>query len=119
MLSALIRNRIYVDVSFKEKAFPSGLLGSNGGMIFNESITSVYVDLDRLIEESPLSKRQRAVVQLLMRGYTIQDIADTTGNSQSNISHIFSRAVETLSEQHFKRWVDVVTGRAVKGNEDK
>ena len=68
VLSELIRNRIALDVGFKEKAYPSGFLSSNGGLIFNENILTVFIDLDRLIDAAPLSRKQRAVIQLLMRG---------------------------------------------------
>jgi len=53
-----------------------------------------------------------AVINLLMRGYTIQDIADETGNDQSNISHIFARALKMLVAHHVERWRSVMTGEA-------
>lgn len=68
ILSELIRNRISLDAGFKEKVYPSGFLSSNGGLIFNENILTVFIDLDCLIEDAPLSRKQRAVIQLMMRG---------------------------------------------------
>lgn len=112
MLSELICNRMQYDRSYIERAYPSGILSTTGGMIFNESILAVYIDLDRLIETAPLTGKQVAVINLLMRGYTIQDIADETGNDQSNISHIFARALKMLVSHHKERWRFVMTGEA-------
>lgn len=80
-------------------------------MIFNESILCTYISLDELIKEAPLSSKQRAVIQLLMRGYTIQDIADETNNLQSNISHIFSRALKTLVKTYEEKRINVLLGK--------
>lgn len=111
VLSELIMNRMKLDRSYSEKIYPSGLFSATGGIVFNESILSVYVDLDRLIETAPLTNKQRAVVNLLMRGWTIQDIADDTGRDKSNISHIFSRAIKILVHHHNERWRYVMTHR--------
>lgn len=110
VLSELIRNRLSVDVSYKEKVFPSGFLSSNGGLIFNECIQSVYVDLDRLIESAPLTRKQRAVIGLLMMGYTIQDIADECHLDKGNVKHLFDRGLDVLVKHHTKRWKGVLLG---------
>lgn len=111
----MICNRMQYDRSYIERVYPSGLLSTTGGMIFNESILAVYIDLDRLIATAPLTGKQVAVLNLLMRGYTIQDIADETGNDQSNISHIFARALKMLVSHHKERWRSVMTGEARDG----
>ena len=64
----MIKNRIAVDVGYKEKVYPSGIFSSNGGLIFNENILTVFIDLDMLIEAAPLSRKQKAIINLLMRG---------------------------------------------------
>lgn len=114
VLSELICNRMQLDRSYIEKAYPSGLLSTTGGMIFNESISAVYIDLDRLIQTAPLTNRQRAIIDLLMRGWTMQDISDETGVNPSGISHVFTRAVNTLVSHHKERWRSVMTGEAAK-----
>lgn len=90
--------------------FPSHLLSSNGGLIFNENILTVFIDLDRLIETCPLSRKQRAVVNLLMQGWTIQDIADETGRDHQSVSRLFETAIDNLIKHHKTRWLGVVTG---------
>lgn len=107
VLSELIRNRMSLDISYKEKVFPSGFLSSNGGLIFNECIQSVYVDLDRLIKSVPLTKKQRAVIGLLMMGYTIQDISDECGIGHGQVSDLFSRAINSMVRFHNERWLTI------------
>ena len=114
MLSELICNRLQYDRSYIEKVYPSGLLSTTGGIIFNESILAVYVDLDKLIETAPLTLRQRAIIQLLMRGYTMQDIADETGADRSGLSHTFARALKMMVAHHNERWRSVMTGEAAE-----
>lgn len=114
VLSELIRNRMSLDVSYKEKVFPSGFLSSNGGLIFNECIQSVYVDLDRLIDTAPLTQKQRAVIGLLMMGYTIQDIVDECGLVKGAVADLFSRALDTLVIHHNERWRGVMDGSLKK-----
>ena len=84
-------------------------MSSNGGLIFNECILTTYIALDALIASARLTSKQRAVLDLLMRGYTIQDIADVCDRSKQSISNIFSRALDSLVEANEQRWKDVVT----------
>lgn len=114
VLSELIRNRLALDVGYKERVYPSGTLSSSGGLIFNENILTVFIDLDRLIEDSDLSKKQNAVIQMLMRGWTVQDIADECSTSHQRISAIFSRALDAMIECHKKRWRGVLLGELRK-----
>ena len=51
-----------------------------------------------------------AVVKLLMRGYSIQDIADEYGKSKQSISNIFSRALDVLVAENERKWKKVVAG---------
>ena len=119
VLSELIRNRISLDVGYKEKVYPSGFLSSNGGLIFNENILTVFIDLDRLIDSASLSKKQRTVVDLLMRGWSIQDIADESGKTHQSISAIFDRALDALIAHHNERWRGVTLGELRKDEYDR
>ena len=108
VLSYLVCNRSKLDASYIEKIYPSGTFFSSGTIVFNESVLAVYVDLDRLIESSGLTAKQRGVINLLMRGYSIQDIADETGKEQSAISHLLRRSLEKMSRTHEERWRQVM-----------
>lgn len=85
-------------------------MSSNGGLIFNECILTTYISLDALIESANLTGKQMAVVKLLMRGYSIQDIADEYGKSKQSISNIFSRALDVLVAENERKWKKVVAG---------
>lgn len=110
VLSVLICNRMKLDRSYIEKVYPSGLFSSSGGIVFNESILATYIDLDALIASADLTDKQRAVISLLMKGYTVQDIADECNKDQSAISHLFNRAIEKLVSADTKRWTQVMRG---------
>lgn len=107
VLSELIRNRMKLDATYKEKVYPNSLLSASSCPEFNENILSVYVSIDMLIDDTPLTKKQRAVIELMMRGWTIQDIADETGNIKSSIKRLFDRAVLKLIEKNNERWRQV------------
>lgn len=108
VVSELIRNRMSLDVSYKEKIYPSGDFESHGGMVFNESILCAYISLDELLKDAPLTKKQRFVVNLMMRGYTVQDVADVYGVDRRRVSEIFQRAVKVLCERHEQNWKRVM-----------
>lgn len=110
VLSELIRNRMSLDASYSAKVYPGGEFSATGGIVFNESIICVYVSLDELIRTAPLSPKQRAVINLMMRGYTIQDIADECGVSRQKVSGLYQRSLDTLVKHHQTRWLGVMTG---------
>ena len=77
-------------------------------MVFNESILCAYISLDELLRDAPLTKKQRFVVNLMMRGYTVQDVADVYGVDRRRVSEIFQRAVKMLCERHEQNWKRVM-----------
>lgn len=58
---------------------------SNGVFPFSEPVLCTYMDLDRLIDEAPLTQAERRVVDALMKGYGAEDIADHYG---TNLTHV-------------------------------
>lgn len=73
----LVRNRIKLDSAFAMKLYETNdPVISNGVPPFDEDIICVYIDLDRAIAESGLSKAQETVIAELMKGYGISDIAE-------------------------------------------
>ena len=69
-----------------------------------ESIRATYIDLDRLIESCRLSRRQREIVQLLMNGLSLTDIASERGYLVSTVSNHLDRAAEKISAENSRRW---------------
>ena len=70
----------------------------------NEDVLCIYADLDRLIETCGLSKQERLVVDYLMQGYGLFDIAEYFGKSLQNFSILFKRACKKIVKQNNADW---------------
>lgn len=97
---------MHIEPAYKEKAFGSHPLYSVGSVDTSESILLTYVDLDWLIEHTKLSKAERAVVELVMRGWTITDIASEYEQRWESINSYFKRAVKKIVQTNNDRWAD-------------
>lgn len=86
--------------------FGSHPLYSVGSVDTSESILLTYVDLDWLIEHTKLSRAEKAVVELMMRGWTVTDIASEYDRPQTTISSLFGRAVKKIVQTNNDRWAD-------------
>ena len=83
----LIENRMRADASYAAKVFPESAFASNGGIVFVESVTNTYIDLDRSIADAKMSAEQRSIVERTMLGWSCTDIAEE--------KHITRQAVRT------------------------
>ena len=83
----LIENRMKADASYAAKVFPESAFASNGGIVFVESVTNTYIDLDRAIADAKMSAEQRSIVERTMLGWSCADIAEE--------KHITRQAVRT------------------------
>lgn len=63
-----------------------------------------YVTLDELIRDCGLSDRERLVVDQLMLGYAVSDIADHFGMKKSTCSTLFARAVAKITAWNDELW---------------
>ena len=72
----LIENRMKADASYAAKVFPESAFASNGGIVFVESVTNTYIDLDRAIADAKMSAEQRSIVERTMLGWSCTDIAE-------------------------------------------
>lgn len=97
---------MHIEPAYKEKVFGSYPLCSVGSVDTSESILLTYVDLDWLIEHTKLSKAEKAVVELVMRGWTITDIASEYEQRWESINSYFKRAVKKIVRTNNDRWVD-------------
>lgn len=75
----LMQNRMKLDPSYGAKMYPSGVLSSEGGIIFIENIVNTFLDLDMMIEKAGMTKAQMAVTKLTMLGWSISDISEQYG----------------------------------------
>lgn len=97
---------MHIEPAYKEKVFGSYPLCSVGSVDTSESILLTYVDLDWLIEHTKLSKAEKAVVELVMRGWTITDIASEYEQRWESINSYFKRAVKKIVQTNNDRWAD-------------
>jgi DNA-binding CsgD family transcriptional regulator len=77
---------------------------------FKELLTCIYIDLDRLIKDAPLSNSERLVIELYMRGYTTQDIMECKNVNETTVVNLLTRASRKISNLHNERWM-LVTQR--------
>lgn len=104
---------MHIEPAYKEKVFGSYPLCSVGSVDTSESILLTYVDLDWLIEHTKLSRAEKAVVELVMRGWTITDIASEYDRPQTTISSLFGRAVKKIVQTNNGRWADFHTRQQI------
>lgn len=79
----------------------------------NEPVLSTYIDLDRLIDGCGLSAQQRMIVDMLMRGYSFEDIAELKECTDQTIRVQFRRSVHKIVKQNDKLWADIFAARNV------
>lgn len=69
-----------------------------------EDVLILYIDLDRLIAVCGLSELEELVVEYMMRGYTIQDIADSIGGTRQAYGGYYRRAVKKIVKEFNDQW---------------
>lgn len=69
-----------------------------------EDVLILYIDLDRLIAVCGLSELEELVVEYMMRGYTIQDIADSIGGTRQAYGGYYRRAVNKIVKEFNDQW---------------
>lgn len=94
---------------------PTHVLTTEGVFALNEDVLCIYTDLDSLIERAGLSEQERLTVDLLMRGYMLQDIADHYGKSRQNFDILFRRAVKKIVKLNNADWEECTGGRIDDG----
>lgn len=96
IVGALIIGRSHYDPSRSESLQTANI----------EDRICVYADLDRLLNEAPLSEKERITVYELMNGYSIADIASYYNGIPQTYEKFFTRALEKLAEQEKKSWIE-------------
>lgn len=71
---------------------------------FSEDVVCTYADLDILISKAKLSKGERFVLDQMMAGYSLIDIANKYGSCAQSYRGMFNRAVEKLVQEHNENW---------------
>ena len=71
----------------------------------------IYTDLDSLIKRADLSPMERNIVQYLMKGYGLADIAFHFGQARQSFESYFRRAVKKIVKQNTADWEAHTGGR--------
>ena len=72
---------------------------------FSELMVAIYIDLERLIKETPLTKKQRVTVKYLMEGYNTQDLSELWNVSRQSIDDQLRKACVKLAKVNSdKHW---------------
>lgn len=82
-------------------------------MDFREAVRDLYIDLDCLVVNCGLSAMQASVVQRMMGGASLTDIAQEDECSTSTVAAHLNRAVEKIVRENDRRWMEVYHGKAV------
>jgi len=82
-------------------------ISTNGTPEVVEDIVCIYIDLDSLIESCGLTPGENRVVQNLMMGYALSDIAEHYGVTRQTCSVLLKRAVEKIVAENDRRWMAV------------
>lgn len=64
----------------------------------------MYADLDSLLDRAELSEGERQTVDWLMKGYSLNDIADYYGKTRQNFEIMFRRAVKKVVRRNNQDW---------------
>lgn len=84
-----------------------------GAFAFLEPVLCLYIDLDSLIARCGLSARQAQIVDLLMDGYTLGDIASLWGITFQTVQVQFRRAVTKIARQNDADWQTAADKRRI------
>ena len=94
---------------------PSHILSTDGVFALNEDVLCIYADLDSLIRRAGLSEQELLTINLLMKGYILQDIAEHYGKSRQNFDILFRRAVKKIVKRNNMDWEETTGGRLDDG----
>ena len=119
MVAELIRNRMKLDPAYNEKMFPSFPLSNCGVTDFYEVVIATYIDLETLIEGAGLTEKQRKVVDLLMLGWSMNDICEEWQDTPQNIQQMFKRAVAAICAEHDRKWNEFYGQEKVLRNDEQ
>lgn len=103
-VARLIANRSRLDGAFLPLMEKPTVLGTAGIPTMYEPVYCTYLDLDRLIDTCGLSDGQRRIVDDLMSGYTLTDIAVAQGCAQQTVDVQYRRAVAKITRRNEEVW---------------
>lgn len=104
-----LKQLMYSRASFESTGYASRASAFDRNEPSNNLYTDimiVYMDLDRLIEESDLTKRNMRLINLVMSGYTISYIYENFENYDENATiKMFGRILDKIAMTHSNKEV--------------
>lgn len=73
-------------------------------MSINEDVITTYIDLDNLIETCGLTVRQRFILEELMSGGKIQDVANFLKIDRKTLSESVDSSIEKIVRKNNEIW---------------
>lgn len=71
---------------------------------FNEDLICTYIDLDNLIQESSLTKKQYIIVGLMMSGFKAPEIALYLNSRADTINKIVNNVSKKIANEYKRKW---------------
>ena len=78
-----------------------------------EDVICTYLDLDSLIDGGGLSDAEKDIVQYVMQGYSISDVAEYLGQARQTADTVFDRAVEKVVAENNRRWTECYSEKPI------
>lgn len=71
---------------------------------FNQEIIVLYASLDNLVKEASLTEKQSNLIDLLYKGYTVNDVCTMQGQHRNVVQRMFHRIVEKIVSTNNEIW---------------
>lgn len=75
---------------------------------FSDLMVAIYIDLDRLIESTPLTKNQRLTVKFMMDGYNAQDLSELWRLPRQRIDTYLRQAAVKMARLNSQRYWETI-----------
>lgn len=107
VVKTLIIKRAQLDPLFYLMREESGVCETAGIYETGDPVVNTFIDLDSLIERTPLNEFERMIVDKLMYGYSYGDIATATGKDYHEVRKTFMKAVFKITQTNNLHWEEV------------
>jgi len=104
IVKMLIEQRSRLDPLLYTMTAEVGIDETAGVYDTGDPVINTFIDLDRLIEEAPLTSWELYVVKSLMEGYNCTDITEKTGKEYHDVRGTFQKAVMKIVQTNNLLW---------------
>lgn len=79
---------------------------------YAENVRSIYMDLDRMIANTKLSRKQIYIIERIMLGYSLSDIANEFNTQKQEIQNILRSAAKRIQKTYH---IDLINWLEISG----